>query len=116
MNMAPARMHSVRDSLSKGEETMAENLSHDRPEEHESSQSGGHWDSGQTGMADIQKLLGGLEYPATKQDLIEHAQQNEASRRVIDLLEQLPSQMFNSPTDVSAAVGGGQQIGQSGNR
>jgi hypothetical protein len=90
---------------------MADIQSGARPEEHETGQSGDQWSSGQTGMADVQKLLGSVEYPASKQDLIEHAQQNDAARRVIDILERLPSQLFNSPTEVSQAVGSGEQIG-----
>lgn len=37
----------------------------------------------------IQKHLKGVDYPASKQELIQHAQQQGADQKIISLLEQL---------------------------
>ena len=53
----------------------------------------------------IQKYLGGMTYPATKDDLIRHAEQRGADEHVRKALQRLPADSFNSPNDVSQAAG-----------
>lgn len=53
----------------------------------------------------IQKHLKGVDYPASKQDLIKHAQQQGADENIRSVLEQLPDEEFETPTDVSKAIG-----------
>ncbi len=53
----------------------------------------------------VQKFLGGVDYPIGKQDLIEHAKSKGADDEVMSSLEQLPFDEFNSPNDVSEAIG-----------
>ena len=53
----------------------------------------------------LQKFLSGVDYPATKQDLLEKARQEGADEPVLRTLEQLPMDRFNSPNDVSEAYG-----------
>jgi hypothetical protein len=53
----------------------------------------------------LQKFLGGIDYPADKQTLIETARKNGADDNVISTLQQLKTDRFNSPNDVSQAVG-----------
>jgi hypothetical protein len=53
----------------------------------------------------LQKHLKGVDYPANKEELIEHAKQNGADENAIAVLEELPDQEYETPTDVSAAVG-----------
>lgn len=53
----------------------------------------------------IQKFLGGLDYPVSKQDLIDKAKREGADRKVMDALEQIPDQEYTSPVAVSRAVG-----------
>jgi hypothetical protein len=53
----------------------------------------------------LQKYLSGIDYPACKQDLIERAKGQRADRNVIATLESLGREEFNSPNDVSEAVG-----------
>lgn len=53
----------------------------------------------------LQKHLKGVDYPASKQDLIEHAQQQGADEDAISALEQLPDEQYEAPTDVSKAIG-----------
>ncbi|MBD2774045.1 DUF2795 domain-containing protein [Iningainema tapete] len=52
----------------------------------------------------LQKHLKGVDYPASKEDLISHAKEQGADENAISVLEQLPDQDFESPTDVSQAV------------
>ncbi len=53
----------------------------------------------------LQKHLKGMDYPASKQDLIEHAKQHGADENVRSTLEQLPDEEYETPADVSKAVG-----------
>ncbi|AUT02331.1 hypothetical protein CLI64_19125 [Nostoc sp. CENA543] len=54
----------------------------------------------------IQKHLKGVDYPANKQDLIQHAQQKGADQNIISLLEKLPEdEEYDTPTDVNKAIG-----------
>jgi hypothetical protein len=53
----------------------------------------------------LQKYLKGIDYPAQKQDLIDHAQQHGADENVISTLEQLPEAAYETPAEVSKAVG-----------
>ena len=50
---------------------------------------------------DIQKALGGVEYPASKADLVKHAKDKGAEGAVLEALENLPDREFDSPTDVN---------------
>lgn len=53
----------------------------------------------------IQKFLGGLDYPAGKQDILEKAKQEGADDNVMQALEQIPDQDYASPVAVSREVG-----------
>lgn len=50
---------------------------------------------------DIQKALGGMDYPASRDDLVKHAEDNGADASVLDTLKNLPDREFDSPTDVN---------------
>jgi hypothetical protein len=52
----------------------------------------------------VQKFLGGVDYPATKDQLIEHARGKQADDDVIDALRKLPEREYDGPNAVSAAV------------
>jgi hypothetical protein len=52
----------------------------------------------------LQKFLKGVDYPATRQVLIENAKKNGADENVLSTLEQLPDGKFDAPVDVSQAV------------
>jgi hypothetical protein len=54
---------------------------------------------------EIEKALKGMNYPASKQDLVQKAKQNKANKNVIQAIENLPSDNFNSPVDVQKAWG-----------
>lgn len=53
----------------------------------------------------LQKYLGGIDYPAEKDTLITRAEEQGADEQVLETLRQLPVDSFNSPNDVSEAWG-----------
>ena len=55
--------------------------------------------------AEIQQALKGMDYPADKQELMQQAKQNNASQDVMNAIQDLPEQKFNSPVDVQKAFG-----------
>ena len=54
---------------------------------------------------EVEKSLKGVDYPAKKQDLIKHAQKHGANQDVLETLKDLPEENFQSPIDVSKAIG-----------
>jgi predicted outer membrane protein len=53
----------------------------------------------------VQKFLKGVDYPASKADLIEKAKSMGADENVQASLDQLPDEEFQTPADVSQAFG-----------
>ena len=53
----------------------------------------------------IQKYLKGINYPASKRDLLENAEREGADENIRTTLEQLPDQEYENPADVSKALG-----------
>lgn len=53
----------------------------------------------------LQKFLGGVDYPAKKSDIIKHARDHGADKKVLDTLKSIPANDFNSPNDISEAFG-----------
>jgi hypothetical protein len=47
-------------------------------------------------LTEIQRYLEGCQFPASKEDLVEHATENQAPRRIVDLLQQLQTPEFGS--------------------
>jgi hypothetical protein len=58
------------------------------------------------GPVDVQKYLAGVDYPATKQDLIDIASDNNAPEEVIETLGGIDDMEYGSVADVSKAVAG----------
>lgn len=55
---------------------------------------------------EIQKHLKGVDYPASKQELIQHAQKQGADQDLLSILEQLPeNKEYETPTDLNKAIG-----------
>jgi hypothetical protein len=52
----------------------------------------------------LQKYLRGVDYPADKQTLVERARENGADDDILRALENLRTDKFNSPKDVSEAL------------
>jgi hypothetical protein len=55
--------------------------------------------------AAVQSALKGAHYPATKDDLIRLAQQNNAPSPLIEKIRDLPGSKFGGPQDVMKAFG-----------
>lgn len=53
---------------------------------------------------DIQKALGGMDYPATKDDIVKHARDNGGDKEVLDALRKIEDREYEGPSGVSAAV------------
>jgi hypothetical protein len=53
----------------------------------------------------LQKFLGGIDYPTDKKNLMRSAEKHGADKKVMDTLRALPRDDFNSPNDVSEAIG-----------
>jgi hypothetical protein len=56
---------------------------------------------------EVQKYLGGVDYPAKRSDLVAKAKESGAGAEVIDALEGLADEDYDSPTAVSSAVSKG---------
>lgn len=54
---------------------------------------------------DVQRHLGGLDYPARKDEVIASAEQNGAPQEVIEALQALADEQFADPAEVQAALG-----------
>ena len=66
---------------------------------------GGTSTSGQANPIEVQKYLKGIDYPCSRNDLLEIAKDEGASDAVLHTLEQLPDQKFSNPREVSKAIG-----------
>lgn len=55
--------------------------------------------------AEVEKSLKGIDFPARKQDLVQHAQQHGANQEVIETIKDLPVENFNNAADVTKAIG-----------
>lgn len=58
-----------------------------------------------TSPAQVQKELKGVDYPASKQDLLDLVGNSGNKKEVRDLLDQIPDKEYNSPVDVSKEIG-----------
>ncbi|SET61058.1 DUF2795 domain-containing protein [Geodermatophilus poikilotrophus] len=52
---------------------------------------------------DIQKALKGMDYPATKEQILEHAKSG-GDKDVLDALNKIDDREYEGPSGVSAAV------------
>ena len=62
-----------------------------------------------TGMVspiDIQKALSGMDYPASKDDIVSHAERSGGDREVVEALRKIEDREYEGPSGVSSAVFG----------
>jgi hypothetical protein len=52
----------------------------------------------------IQKFLGGMDYPVSKETILETAKDKGADKDVLDALGRLPDGDYDAPTAISKAV------------
>jgi len=55
--------------------------------------------------ATVEKYLKGIDFPAEKEDLIDHALENGAPDEVIVVLERMPDREYGSAADVAKGIG-----------
>ncbi|WP_031510805.1 DUF2795 domain-containing protein [Streptomyces megasporus] len=55
---------------------------------------------------ELQKALGGVDYPADRRTLVENAKKKGAKEEVVQELSSLKKDRFDGPDDVSKAVFG----------
>ncbi|WP_407297527.1 DUF2795 domain-containing protein [Stutzerimonas zhaodongensis] len=55
--------------------------------------------------ANVTTYLKGIDYPAQKEDLLQHAQKNGAEPEVLDVLKGMPDQEYNNMADVMKGYG-----------
>lgn len=60
---------------------------------------------GKINPINVQKHLSGIDYPASKQDVIDAAKNQKADNNVMKSLDRLPDRKYESPTDVSHEIG-----------
>lgn len=63
----------------------------------------GDW--GNVSVSDIGNFIKSIDFPASKQELISSAEENDAPQAVLDRLEELPDREFESATDVMKEAG-----------
>lgn len=71
----------------------------------ENSSQGGRGAATKASPAAVERYLKGVDYPASKQDLVDHAQDQDAPDDVMHVIEQMADRTYNSPVDVSKEVG-----------
>lgn len=54
---------------------------------------------------EIQKHLKGMDYPASKKEIIDHAGKQGIAEDLKQVLEQLPEDDYETPAEVSKAIG-----------
>ncbi len=53
---------------------------------------------------ELQKHLGGVDYPASRDDLVRTAEEQGADNDLLEALRGIPDKEYDSPTAVSKAV------------
>ena len=53
---------------------------------------------------DIQKALSGMDYPASKDAIVRHAEQNGGAGEVLEALRKIDDREYEGPSGVSSAV------------
>jgi hypothetical protein len=55
--------------------------------------------------AKVEKYLAGVDYPASKEELVEAAKRHHAPEEILRVIESLPGERFDAPTAVARAYG-----------
>lgn len=54
--------------------------------------------------SEVQNFLGGIDYPASKSELVDYARNHGASNNVLQTIQGLDRDQFESPTDIGEAM------------
>jgi hypothetical protein len=55
--------------------------------------------------ADLEHAIKGIDFPASKDELVKQANNNNADNSIVQVIQKLPKQKFKSPIEVSKAFG-----------
>ena len=55
---------------------------------------------------DVQKALSGMDHPASRDDIVQHAERNGGGEEVLDALRKIEDREYEGPSGVSSAVFG----------
>ena len=56
--------------------------------------------------AEVQKALAGIDYPKQKQEVLDYAKNQGASKDVMDDLQQIPDKKYQTAVDLSSEFSG----------
>ncbi|WP_320067522.1 DUF2795 domain-containing protein [Micromonospora sp. RTGN7] len=54
---------------------------------------------------ELREYLAGLDYPASRADLVRWGQENGVSTETLQMLRALPAESFDSPAELTEALG-----------
>jgi hypothetical protein len=63
-----------------------------------------HRHPGQPNPIDIQKALSGVQYPTTREKLVEQTRRNHANTDIVDIVSRLPDRDYDSPAAVAKEI------------
>ncbi len=66
---------------------------------------GGESDEEMVNPVQVEKFLKGMDYPVSKQDIIQKAEEEGADENVMETLNKLPERQYNSPVSISKELG-----------
>jgi Protein of unknown function (DUF2795) len=55
--------------------------------------------------ADLEKVLAGIRYPKTREEVVDHASQNVSDKDLMSLVKSLPSRTYRDSAEVAIALG-----------
>lgn len=58
-----------------------------------------------TSVTAVTHVLKGIEFPASRDDLLDHARENDAGAEVLEAIEAMPEQSYNTMADVMKGFG-----------
>jgi hypothetical protein len=64
----------------------------------------------------VNRVLSSLPYPISKDQLVQMARQKGASDQIVNVLDRLPDQTFNSPQDIQGMLSNPGNLGGMFNR
>jgi hypothetical protein len=70
-----------------------------------SSQKGGHASAQTVSAAGIAQALGGIDFPAGKEDVVGYAESHDAPSEVVDALQNIPDREYTSMADLEKGFG-----------
>ncbi len=60
--------------------------------------------SGSISAAQIEKYVGGIDFPCDKEELVDHARDKGAPQKILDLMDSFPDKEYGSPIDVARSI------------